>query len=75
MEEQLDLLEKLIPDCICSKLVPSGDILYKWVFMSCFSIAETLCALLQGHSNNSDRLVENLVNLRQCEIRIPRGEF
>lgn len=34
VEDQLDLLEKLIPDCICSKLVPSGDILYKMKKMS-----------------------------------------
>ncbi|XP_010248893.1 PREDICTED: CDT1-like protein a, chloroplastic isoform X2 [Nelumbo nucifera] len=29
VEEQLELLEKLAPDWICKKLVPSGDLLYR----------------------------------------------
>ncbi|OIW12007.1 hypothetical protein TanjilG_16118 [Lupinus angustifolius] len=28
VEEQLEILEKLVPDWICKKLVPSGDIMY-----------------------------------------------
>ncbi|KAF1859409.1 hypothetical protein Lal_00009993 [Lupinus albus] len=29
VEEQLEILEKLVPDWICKKLVPSGDIMYR----------------------------------------------
>ncbi|CAK9146485.1 unnamed protein product [Ilex paraguariensis] len=32
VEDQLELLEKLVPDWICRNLAPSGDLLYKWVY-------------------------------------------
>ena len=29
VEEEIELLEKLVPDWICKKLAPSGDAMYK----------------------------------------------
>ena len=36
VEEQIALLENLVPDWIYRKLTPGGDIMYKWVSIFLF---------------------------------------
>ncbi|XP_061371199.1 CDT1-like protein a, chloroplastic [Gastrolobium bilobum] len=42
VEEQIEFLEKLVPDWICKKLVSSGDIIYWWVNF-CLLLIRSLC--------------------------------